>query len=51
MNSMVYLFMALTVIWAGVLGYILRLGGLRKQLEEKVERINDRLERNEQRYG
>jgi len=45
MSDLFYLFAAFAVIWAGVLGYLIRLAGLRKQLEEKIDRLQDRMEK------
>ncbi len=47
MSNLTYLFMAFAFIWAGVLGYLIRLSGLRKQLEERIDRLQDRLEKKE----
>lgn len=42
MNDLTYLFLAFAFIWIGTLGYIFRLAGLRKQLEEKVLKLEKR---------
>jgi CcmD family protein len=46
MSDLFYLFAAFAVLWIGVLGYLIRLAGLRKQLEEKIDRLQDRMEKN-----
>ena len=45
MSNLTYLFAAFAFIWAGVLAYLIRLSGLRKQLEERIDRLQDRLEK------
>jgi len=47
MSDLTFLFAAFAVIWAGVLAYLIRLAGLRKQLEEKIHSLQDRLEKAE----
>lgn len=47
MSNLTYLFVAFALIWAGVLAYLIRLSGLRKQLEEKIDRLQDQLENKE----
>jgi CcmD family protein len=37
--------MAFAFMWMGVLAYLIRLSGLRKQLEERIDRLQDRLEK------
>jgi CcmD family protein len=44
MSNLTYLFMAFAFIWVGVLAYLIRLSGLRKQLEERIDRLQERLE-------
>ena len=44
MNDLTYLFVAFALIWTGVLGYLIRLMGLRKQLEERIDRLQERIE-------
>lgn len=43
MKDLTYLFLAFAFIWAGVLVYLVRLAGLRRQLEERVNRIQELL--------
>jgi CcmD family protein len=47
MSNLTYLFVAFAFIWSGVLAYMIRLSGLRKQLEERIESLQDRLEKKE----
>lgn len=47
MNNLTYLFLAFAFIWTGVLAYLIRLSGLRKQLEERIDRLQDQLENKE----
>jgi CcmD family protein len=47
MNDLTYLFVAFALIWTGVLGYLVRLTGLRKQLEARIDRLQERLENRE----
>ncbi len=47
MSNITYLFVAFAFIWTGVLAYLIRLSGLRKQLEERIDRLQDRLEKKE----
>ena len=47
MNNLSYLFVAFALIWVGVLAYMIRLSGLRKQLEERIDSLQDRLEKKE----
>ena len=47
MNDLTYLFVAFALIWTGVLAYLIRLAGLRKQLEIKLDRLQERLENRE----
>ena len=47
MNNLTYLFLAFAFIWTGVLAYLIRLSSLRKQLEERINRLQDRLEKKE----
>ena len=42
MNDLTYLFWAFAFIWIGTLGYLFRLAGLRKQLEEKIVKLEKR---------
>ena len=44
MNDLTYLFVAFALIWTGVLGYLVRLAGLRKRLEARIQRLQERLE-------
>jgi CcmD family protein len=44
MTDMFYLFTAYALVWAGVLIYMIRLTSLRRQLEERIKGIEDRLE-------
>jgi len=41
MNNMIYLFTAFALVWAGVLFYVVRLSGLRKQLEVRITRLEE----------
>jgi len=45
MNNLTYLFVAFAFIWAGTLAYMIRLSGLRKQLEERIDSLQGRLEK------
>ena len=47
MSGLTYLFVAFALIWTGVLGYLVRLASLRKQLEAKMDRLQDRLKNRE----
>jgi CcmD family protein len=47
MNDLTYLFVAFALIWTGVLAYLVRLAGLRRQLEAKIDRLQERLENRE----
>ena len=47
MSNLSYLFVAFALIWVGVLAYLIRLSGLRKQLEERIDSLQDRLEKKE----
>ena len=49
MNDLTYLFVAYALIWAGVLAYLIRLAGLRRQLEDRVDRLWQRLDSRESR--
>ena len=42
MNEMTFLFTAFALVWTGTLGYLIRLAFLRRQLEEKIERLEER---------
>jgi len=42
MNDLTYLFAAFAVIWTGVLGYLIRLSGLRRHLEKRVDMLEER---------
>ena len=41
MNDLTYLFIAFAVMWTGILGYLIRLAGLRRQLEERIDRFEE----------
>lgn len=43
MNDLTYLFIAFAVMWTGILGYLIRLVGLRRQLEERIDRFEERI--------
>jgi len=43
MNDLIYLFIAFAVMWTGILGYLIRLAGLRRQLEERIDRFEERI--------
>jgi len=47
MSDMTYLFVAFALIWTGVLGYLVRLAGLRKKLEKRVNRLQEHIETRE----
>ena len=47
MSNLTYLFVAFAFIWAGALAYMIRLSGLRRQLEERIDSLQDRLEKKE----
>ncbi len=47
MSNLSYLFVAFALIWVGVLAYMIRLSSLRKQLEERIDSLQDRLEKKE----
>ena len=47
MSDLTYLFVAFALIWTGVLGYLVRLAGLRRQLEARIDRLQERLENRE----
>ncbi len=51
MSNLTYLFVAFAFMWAGVLVYLIRLSGLRKQLEERIDRLQDRLDNREHHSG
>jgi CcmD family protein len=51
MSNLTYLFMAFAFMWAGVLGYLIRLSGLRRQLDQKIDRLQDRLDNREHHSG
>ena len=42
MSDLTYLFVAFAVMWTGILGYLMRLAGLRRQLEERIDRFEER---------
>ena len=42
MNDLTYLFLAFAFIWTGTLGYFIRLAALRKQLEKRISRLEER---------
>lgn len=42
MNDLTYLFIAFALIWTGTLGYLVRLAALRKSLEERVDKLEER---------
>ena len=42
MSDLTFLFIAFAVLWTGILGYFMRLAGLRRQLEEKIDRLMER---------
>lgn len=42
MNNMIYLFAAFALVWAGALTYMIRISGLRKQLERRITRLEER---------
>ena len=44
MSDLTYLFAAFSIIWAGVVIYLIRLAGLRKRLDERLEALEGRLE-------
>ena len=44
MSNLTYLFVAFAFIWTGVLVYLIRLAGLRRQLEARIDRLQERLE-------
>ena len=41
MNNLYYLFIAYTLIWAGAMTYLLRLSSLRRDLERRLERVEE----------
>ena len=43
MSNLTYLFVAFAFIWTGVLVYLIRLAGLRRQLEARIDRLQERL--------
>ena len=43
MKNLGYLFAAFALIWAGVLLYLVRLSSLRKHLEQRISRVEERL--------
>ena len=45
MSNLSYLFVAFALIWVGVLAYMIRLSGLRKKLEERIDSLQGRLEK------
>jgi len=44
MSDLNYLFVAFALLWAGVLGYLVRLATLRRQLEGRIEALGERCE-------
>jgi CcmD family protein len=51
MSDLTYLFVAFALIWTGVLAYLMRLAGLRRQLETRIDRLQERLENKERNNG
>jgi CcmD family protein len=51
MSNLTYLFVAFAFMWAGVLGYLIRLSSLRRQLEQKIHGLQDRLDNWEHHSG
>jgi hypothetical protein len=47
MTDLTYLFLALALMWTGALGYLIRLVSLRKQLEERMYSLQERIESRE----
>ncbi len=43
MKNLTYLFAAFSLIWAGVFLYLVRLSSLRKHLEQRISRVEERL--------
>lgn len=43
MNDLTYLFIAFALVWIGAFGYLIRLTGLRKQLEARIDRLEERI--------
>jgi len=48
MNNLFYMVMAYTLIWMAVLVYLVRLGIMRKKLEARMARVEDRIREVEQ---
>ncbi|MGD8353535.1 MAG: CcmD family protein [Pseudomonadota bacterium] len=44
MRDMIFVFAAFSFLWTGTLLYVLRLSFLRKQLEERIDRLDTRME-------
>lgn len=44
MSDMIYVFAAFSLLWTGALLYVLRLSFLRKQLEERIDRLDTYIE-------
>lgn len=42
MSDLTYLFIAFALIWTGAFGYFIRLTSLRKQLEGRIDRLEER---------
>ena len=45
MTDLAFLFAAFALVWAGVLAYLLRLVSLRRDLEKRIDKLQDRLEK------
>ena len=43
MSNVFYMVLAYTVIWMAVLVYLVRLGGMRRKLEARLARVEDRI--------
>jgi len=48
MSNVWYMILAYTVIWMAVLAYLVRLGGMRRKLEARLNGVEDRIRSIEQ---
>jgi CcmD family protein len=51
MGDLNYLFAAFALMWAGAMGYLIRLASLRKRLEGRIETLQERVESGDLRHG
>jgi len=51
MNDLNYLFVAFALLWTGVLGYLIRLATLRRQLESRIETLQEKVQSRDLPHG